>query len=108
MNWADGEGRDLPANWPALVRAVKHRAKATSPLGIEQCEARLPRTGRRCPDKGRDVDHIGDKDDHRLEVLRLKCHHHHSQKTAGQGHSAWAAKKAPKKTLRRDEHPGRG
>jgi hypothetical protein len=106
MTWGD-EGRQLPPNWHSLVRAVKHRAKATSPLGIEQCEAKLPRSGKRCPDRGIDVDHTGDKDDHSLGKLRLLCEHHHDQKTAGQGHEAWAAKKAPKQSLRRDEHPGR-
>lgn len=85
---------------------VKARAKASSPLGIEQCEATLPRSGRRCPDRGIDVDHIGDKDDHRLGKLRLKCEHHHDKKTARQGHQAWAAKK--KKAKRPPEgHPGR-
>ena len=106
MTWGNEKGRDLPPNWPAIVRAVKARAKRTSPRRIEQCEAFLPRSGHRCPDRGVDVDHIGDKDDHRLHMLRLKCEHHHDKKTAGQGHAAWAAKKA--KAKRPDEeHPGR-
>lgn len=106
MTWGP-EGRHLPPNWGSLVKAVKYRAKATSPLKIEQCEARLPRSGKRCPDPGVDVDHKGDKDDHSLANLRLLCEFHHDQKTSDQGHAAWAAKKAPKKSLRRDEHPGR-
>lgn len=105
MTWG-AVGRDLPPNWGQLVKAVKHRAKKTSPLGIEQCEARLPRSGKRCPQLGVDVDHEGDKDDHRLSKLRLKCQDHHKPKTAAQGHDAWRAKKA--KAKRPDEeHPGR-
>jgi hypothetical protein len=107
MTWGDEKGRNLPPNWPALVKAVKHRAKATSPLGIEQCEGRLPRSGKRCTELGVDVDHTGDRDDHSLGKLRLKCEHCHDKKTSSQGHQAWAAKKGPKKSLRRDEHPGR-
>lgn len=105
MTWGD-EGRDLPADWPKRVAQVKKRARESSPTGIEQCEARLPRSGRRCPRVGTDVDHKGDKDDHRLHKLRLICPDHHKPKTAGQGHAAWAAKKA--KAKRPDElHPGR-
>ena len=107
MTWGDEKGRDLPPNWYKLVAAVKKRAKATSLLGIEQCEARLPRSGQRCPAVGVDVDHIGDKDDHSLGKLRLKCEHHHDQKTSKQGQDAWAAKKAPKPSRRRDEHPAK-
>lgn len=106
MTWSNEQGRQLPPEWPAIVRAVKARAKASSPLGIEQCEARLPKTGKRCPDRGVDVDHMGHQDDHRLVMLKLKCEHHHDWKTARQGHAAWAAKK--KKAKRPpEEHPGR-
>lgn len=106
MTWG-AVGRDLPPNWGQLVKAVKRRARESSPTGIEQCEARLPRSGRRCPDVGTEVDHIGHKDDHRLTKLRLKCAHHHAPKTAKQGHEAWAAKKAKAKRPE-EKHPGRG
>lgn len=105
MTWGD-EGRALPPDWPAIVARVKKRA-ATALWPKGQCEKLLPRTGKRCPRAGVDVDHKGDKDDHRLVMLRLLCEAHHDAKTAAQGHAGWAAKKAPNKSRPRDEHPGR-
>lgn len=86
--------------------AVKRRAATPQHPG-GQCEARLPRSGQRCPDPGVEVDHTGDKNDHRLFKLKLKCRHHHGTKTARQGQQAWAAKKAKAKRPT-EEHPGRG
>lgn len=110
MSW-NGNPTDrrstLPPNWASeIVPAVKRRAKKTSSLGFAQCEARLPRSGKRCPAAGTDVDHKRDRDDHSMANLQLLCEHHHDAKTSGQGHSAWSAKK--KKAKRPDEvHPGR-
>jgi len=105
VTWGE-VGRDLPGDWHKLVAQVKKRARLSSPTGIEQCEKLLPRSGRRCPRIGKEVDHIGANDDHRLHMLRLKCVDHHAPKTAAQGHQAWAAKK--KKAIRPAEvHPGR-
>lgn len=88
MTWDTSDRRSrLPENWPALVRAAKKRAKATSKLGIEQCEARLP-SGRRCPRVGSDVDHIIPGDDHRLRNLRLLCGTHHDRKSSREGREA--------------------
>lgn len=104
--WQQEKGRDLPANWYSeIVPAVK-RAAATAKWPKGQCEARLPKTGARCPREGKDVDHKYDRDDHRLRALQLLCEHHHDQKTAREGHQGWAKKKDVRKSRRRDEHPG--
>jgi 5-methylcytosine-specific restriction protein A len=105
VTWQAEQGRDLPANWREIVAQVKRRA-ATPEHPKGQCEARLPKTGRRCPDPGVDVDHTGDKDDHRLHKLKLKCEHHHDKKTARQGQEAWAEKKRRAKRPA-EQHPGR-
>lgn len=96
--WAGSERRSrLPANWPELVNKVKKRAR-------KQCEKVLP-SGRRCPRKGTDVDHIIPGDDHRMTNLRLLCEAHHAPKSSREGHAAKAAIK--KKGLRQEEpHPG--
>lgn len=100
---SDRRGR-LPANWPALIAAVKKRARATSRLGIEQCEARLP-SGKRCPRQGTDVDHIIPGDDHSLKNLRLLCGYHHGKKSSREGFEARQAYKRSKYRPR-EEHPG--
>jgi 5-methylcytosine-specific restriction protein A len=102
--WSDGEGRQLPPDWFKIVSVVKARAKKSSPLGIEQCEKRLP-SGKRCPRKGTDVDHKYDRDDHRPHRLQLLCPDHHKRKTADE---ARQGRQRPKKRIDpRDGHPGR-
>jgi 5-methylcytosine-specific restriction protein A len=97
--WEGSDRREtLPPNWAGLVKAVWIRDKG-------QCRWRLT-SGARCPRGGRDVDHIGDREDHGLKNLRLLCGHHHEAHTARQAREA----KAKKKGLRRrppEEHPGR-
>lgn len=105
MSWDSSDRRQrLPENWGALCRAVKARAKATSPLGIEQCEFRLP-SRKRCPRRGTDVDHRIPNDDHSLKNLRLLCSHHHGQKSSKEGAEARRAFKQSKYRPR-EEHPG--
>jgi hypothetical protein len=105
--WQSEKGRELPPNWYSeIVPAVKKRAStALWPKG--QCEKLLPKSGKRCPREGRDVDHKWDRDNHTLRALQLLCEHHHSQKTAREGHQGWAKKKDVTKTRRRDQHPGK-
>lgn len=106
--WQPEKGRDLPPEWYSeIVPAVKRRAKKSSELGIEQCEMLLPKSGKRCPRLGTDVDHKWDRDNHSLRALQLLCTHHHRQKTANEGHQGWANKKNVSKSRRRDEHPGK-
>lgn len=105
MAWETSDRRSrLPDNWHRLVAAVKKRARATSKLGIEQCEGRLP-SGKRCPRRGRDVDHIIPNDDHSLKNLRLLCPTHHERKTvreAAEGRQAFKQSKYRPS----EDHPG--
>lgn len=98
MAWSNEPGaqRDLPADWWRLVALCKKKAGG-------RCEWRLP-SGKRCPRPGKDADHIGDKDDHRIENLRLLCDHHHKKRTSAQ---ALAARVGPPIQLREERHPGR-
>lgn len=99
MTWGDEKGRVLPPDWESrIVPAVKERDG-------NQCRWRLP-SGKRCPRRGTDVDHIGDNDNHGLRNLRLLCSFHHNKRTAVQGFRARMDRKAQK--FRRDEdHPNR-
>jgi 5-methylcytosine-specific restriction protein A len=103
--WETSDRRQrLPENWGALIRAVKKRARATSPTDIEQCEKRLP-SRRRCPRVGTDVDHVIPNDDHSLRNLRLLCAHHHGQKSSQEGRQARSAIKQSRYRPSED-HPG--
>lgn len=105
MTWDTSDRRSrLPANWPKLVSSVKKRARATSKLGIEQCEKRLP-SGNRCPRLGTDVDHVIPNDDHGIKNLRLLCEHHHGIKSSAEGRTARAELKQSKYRPR-EGHPG--
>jgi len=87
----------LPADWKQRVAQVWKRDEG-------RCTWRLP-SGARCPRPGRDVDHIGGDDDHRLFRLRLLCGTHHDRKTQRE---AWAGRSRPKTKKRREERqPGR-
>jgi 5-methylcytosine-specific restriction protein A len=103
--WETSDRRSrLPDNWPALCRLVKRRAKETSKLGIEQCQARLP-SGKRCPRKGTDVDHKVAGDDHSLNNLQLLCPTHHERKTVKEAAEGRAAFRRSKYRPSED-HPG--
>jgi len=98
LAWETSDRRErLPANWPALVAAVKKRDG-------NRCTWRL-RSGARCPRPGRDVDHRIAGDDHRMSNLQLLCEEHHKRKTSRE---AWAGRNRPKTKKRREERqPGR-
>lgn len=90
--WAGSNRRaELPADWYTRIRP-----------------AILERDGHRCQKCGAaatDVDHIGDKHDHRPDNLQALCDWCHRQKTARQG------RHSPNRievTQRRppEEHPG--
>lgn len=88
----------LPANWKQLVAAVWKRDGG-------RCTWRLPRSGKRCPRKGADVDHIRNDDNHSLSNLRLLCRAHHDQKT--QREARWGRSARRRATKRAPEaHPG--
>lgn len=99
MTWGDEKGRELPSNWESeIVPAIKERDGG-------RCKWRLP-SGKRCPRRGTDVDHIGDPNVHKPFNLRLLCAHHHGKRTARQGLQARAERKA-KKFRSGEEHPNR-
>lgn len=71
--WASSNRRnELPTCWPKMRAQVRKRDKGLCqwPVGQSICGA-----------TGRDVDHRGDKHDHRLEALWLLCPDHHKGKT---------------------------
>jgi len=96
--WADSDRKSrLPADWPLLRQVVIERAGG-------RCEARK-KDGRRCWDRGTDVDHIIAGDDHRLEALQLLCAWHHAKKSSAEGNAAQAALRAMLKHPV-ERHPG--
>lgn len=97
MPWGKQSARTtpLPPNWPTIRRAILQRDQ-------HQCTATRGDTGQRCEATATDVDHTGQPDDHRPEVLRSLCHYHHQRITGAQGGGAIrqkAKKSSPK-------HPG--
>ena len=95
--WASSTRRaDLPANWEALRREVIARAGG-------RCE-QVKADGTRCRLPGRDVHHAGDRMDHRTEVLRFLCEHHHKVITQQQAQAArWPVRESKRP---RERHPG--
>ena len=91
------EGSDrakrLPSNWQALRRVVIERAGG-------RCEDTSD-GGRRCPERGTDVDHINPGDDHRLENLQLMCNPHHLRKTQAEN-----TRRKPRQNREPERHPG--
>lgn len=74
---------ELPADWETVLRPLI--------IARDSGRCRWIEGGRRCPERGTDVDHVGDKFDHSPANLRLLCGAHHRRRTSAQGH---AAKKA--------------
>lgn len=96
MAWEGSDRRArLPADWKQRVNDVWKRDKG-------QCTWRLP-SGKRCPRKGADVDHIRNDDDHALSNLRLLCRHHHDKKTAWESLVGRGRRKGKKRSEER--HP---
>jgi 5-methylcytosine-specific restriction protein A len=88
----------LPENWPQMVKAVKIRDKG-------RCRWILPKSKKRCPRPGTDVDHVVPGDDHSLKNLQLLCAHHHQVKTTLDNRRAGKARKALKHRPS-EKHPG--
>ncbi|RRQ79390.1 HNH endonuclease [Streptomyces griseofuscus] len=94
--WAGSNRRaELPHDWYTVIRpAVLERDEY-------RCRARLD--GRVCGRPANQVDHIGDKHDHRIEMLQALCARCHAQKSSAQGNAArWTVR------MRRppERHPG--
>ncbi|MEU6614472.1 HNH endonuclease [Streptomyces parvus] len=94
--WAGSNRRDeLPADWytvlrPAVLRRDEHR-----------CRWREGRVV--CGHHANQVDHIGDRHDHRLENLQALCAHHHGIKSSREGNAARWHERAQRPPER---HPG--
>lgn len=91
--WVGSTRHDtLPPNWPSIQRAVLERDDY-------RCQIQDPA---RCIYRATEVDHVGDRNDHRMAVLRAACHPCHQHRSSSQGGQAWAAKhKRPS-----EKHPG--
>lgn len=94
--WAGSNRRQqLPPDWPAIRRRILQRDG-------HQCTA-LMGDGTRCPERARDVDHLGDRHDHRDENLTSKCGWHHGRKSSAEGNAArrrWSSRR------KSEPHPG--
>jgi 5-methylcytosine-specific restriction endonuclease McrA len=88
---------ELPRNWATEIRpAVIERDKGL-------CQWRERPDGPICGARGTDVDHIGDKHDHRPEMLQALCEDCHNRKSSRQGNAArWAVRRQRPP----ERHPG--
>lgn len=93
--WADSDrGQHLPRNWHRIRARVLARDGWT-------CQIRGPR----CTRIATEVDHIGDRCDHREHMLQSTCHTCHAWRTSQQ--STEARVRANARSLRPSEsHPG--
>lgn len=90
MAWAGSTRRSrLPADWPAIRRAVLAR----DPV----CRI----AGPTCTRMSTEADHIVAGDDHRLEALQGTCANCHRTKSAREGNAA-----RPREKRRPGPHPG--
>lgn len=96
MSWEGSDRRQhFPDDWEQRRQAV------------------FARDGHRCVLCGapaEEVDHVGDRDDHRIEMLRSVCKPCHGTRSGRQGATArWAKPGARQKATRRrppEPHPG--
>lgn len=93
----------LPPDWPKIRAIVLKRD------GYRCRHERADGLGR-CVETATDVDHVGDRHDHRPENLESKCEFHHLRKSSAEGN---AARKVLTVTRRRalekrgpESHPG--
>ncbi len=86
----------LPKNWPDIRKRILRRDGYTCTWTTD---------GGRCTQAATDVDHTGDPNDHRDEMLRSLCAPHHRKRSAAQGGQAAQAKRIPRKRPS-ERHPG--
>jgi hypothetical protein len=101
----------LPPNWNSEIRpAVRERdgGRCTWLNDLDDGGPADYLTGhyddnQRCTQHGTDTDHIGDRDDHRIENQRLLCSWHHDRRSSKQGNTArqrYSNRRPP------EQHPG--
>jgi 5-methylcytosine-specific restriction protein A len=101
MGWETSDRREhLPSDWREL------RQKRFEIDGFRCTYENV--YGERCPAPAEECDHIGNRNDHRIAMLRSLCKFHHGQKTSAQGALAAAAERRRHNSrFRREErHPG--
>ncbi|MGW2708682.1 HNH endonuclease [Streptomyces sp. NPDC001356] len=94
--WAGSNRRaELPSNWGSEIR----------PFVLQRDEYRCRNRidGRVCGRTANQVDHIGDRHDHRPEMLQALCEDCHNHKSSRQGNAARWAVRMQRPTER---HPG--
>lgn len=107
--WASSNRRaELPANWPAIRRAVIRRARGqcewVGPPIIDNAalpdnhpatirDHPRPSVDHRCTNRGTDVDHRNDPTDHNVQALQLLCPTHHKLKTQSEARAAAQAQR---------------
>jgi 5-methylcytosine-specific restriction protein A len=96
MTWDDSQRRkhELPDDWTQRRAAVLERDGGTCQLRYDVCTVQAT-----------DVDHVGDRFDHRLTNLRAVCRPCHNRHTAQQGAAAKNARYSEKRQPER--HHGR-
>lgn len=97
-----GQSRQLPRDWATRIAAVWERAGG-------RCEHIMQHNLERCPERGRDVDHINERDNggtDELGNLQLLCDWHHRQKTGR--YAGRKSQKMRRERAKRDagKHPG--
>lgn len=100
MAWENSDRLEhLPADW-------KKRRRDRFRRDGYQCTYR-DEFGERCNSPAEECDHIGSRDDHRIEMLRSLCSYHHGKKSGSQGGSASARarRSRTKKFDRTETHP---
>jgi 5-methylcytosine-specific restriction protein A len=88
----------LPRNWPQIRQQVLRRDGY-------QCQIRAPM----CATIAREVDHVGDRNDHRPEALRAACTPCHRDRSSRQGGRAAGVRARARKAARfrsPESHPG--
>ncbi len=94
--WAGSNRRaELPPNWYSEIRPFV--------LTRDRYRCQWFENGRRCMRPANQVDHIGDKHDHRPEMLQALCAECHARKTSRQGNAARWAERTQRPAER---HPG--
>jgi 5-methylcytosine-specific restriction enzyme A len=87
---------DLPPEWapvirPAILERDGHQCtwiEGEHEGGLTTYLAGTYNPDDRCTARATDVDHAGDRDDHRPEVLRALCSWHHDRKSSAEGNAA--------------------
>lgn len=99
--WKNSNRReDLPSNWDA-IRLQRFRIDGNRCTWTNVYDER-------CLGPAEECDHIGKRTDHRIEMLRSLCSHHHGIKSGQEGAAAKSAvwRENNSKFRRTEEHPG--